>query len=75
MGLLLFWLFFGALIGLWAANAKGLSAAGGIIGGMFLGLLSPLIFLVESKRRRCPQCQEWVSKKANRCPHCQSDIA
>ncbi len=64
------WLIFGALIGAIAANTKGFSMAGGVIGGILLGLFSPLLFLVSGTKkaepaaaatRKCPYCAETVS--------------
>jgi hypothetical protein len=71
----LFWVLFGALIGAAAAQRRGFGTAGGVIGGMLLGPLAVLMFFASSNRKRCPQCQEWVSKKAKVCPHCRSEIS
>lgn len=70
-----FWLFcslFGALIGLSAAQRRGFGKAGGVIGGILLGPFSPLMYLVSSSRRRCPECAEWIEQAARVCPHCQA---
>ena len=70
----LFWILFGALIGISAAQRKGFGVASGVIGGMLLGPFSVLMYFVSSNRRKCPQCMEWVMKEAKICPHCKSDI-
>jgi hypothetical protein len=70
----LVWPLFGALIGISASRRKGFSTAGGIIGGLLLGLLSPLMFLVSAERRKCPGCDEWISRKASICPKCRTTI-
>jgi len=41
----LFWALFGALIGIAAAQRKGFSMVGGIIGGLLLGPLAIFMFL------------------------------
>ena len=47
---MIFWLLFGAVIGLWAANKRGFNMAVGAIVGALLGILSPLLFLVTTAR-------------------------
>jgi hypothetical protein len=69
------WLGFGAVVGSIAARRRGFSLALGLIGGLLLGLLSPLLFLVPGKRQKCPHCAEWVKIEAKVCPHCQRQIA
>jgi len=73
--LLLFWPALGALIGVAAAQRRGFSVVGGAIGGMLLGLLSPLLFLVSPTQKKCPSCDRWVSLAAKACPHCTREIA
>jgi hypothetical protein len=68
------WVLFGALIGVSAAQRRGLSTAAGIIGGMILGPLAVLMYLVSGDRMRCPACAEWINKAAKICPHCKSDL-
>lgn len=70
----IFWALFGALVGVSAAHHKGFSVAGGIIGGILLGVLSPLMFFASGHRKRCPQCAEWIERKAKLCPHCRADL-
>jgi len=69
------WLGIGAVVGFIAARHKGFSLAVGLVGGLVLGLLSPLLFLVPGKRRKCPHCAEWIKMEATVCPHCQREIA
>jgi phosphotransferase system glucose/maltose/N-acetylglucosamine-specific IIC component len=73
--MLLFWVLFGALIGVSAAQRRGFSVAGGIIGGLLLGPLSFLMYFASGDRRKCPQCAEWIKKEAKLCPHCKTDFA
>ena len=67
------WMLFGALVGLSAANRKGFSPAAGVIGGLLLGIFSPLMYLVSPERKKCRYCAEWIKKEASICPHCQKD--
>ncbi len=73
--IIIFWALFGALIGVAAAQRRGFSTAGGIIGGLLLGPLAILMFFASGHRKKCPQCAEWVQKKAKLCPHCKSDLS
>lgn len=76
----LFWAGLGALIGVAAAQRKGWSVAGGLVGGALLGPLAFLLFFVsgvsssDAQRRKCPNRDEWISRKAKVCPHCQRDV-
>ena len=77
--LTLFWIVLGALIGVAAAQRKGFSVVGGIIGGMLLGPLAVLMFAVSGvggkpTTRKCPHCAEWVQAAAKVCKHCHRDI-
>lgn len=76
----LFWPLLGALIGIAAAQSRGFSVAGGILGGILLGPLAVLMFCVSGVsrgdvRRKCPYCAEWIKREAIVCPHCQRDVA
>lgn len=71
----IYWILFGALIGISAAKRRGFDRASGAIGGMLLGPLAVLMFFASGDRRKCPQCAEWIQKQANICPHCKSDVA
>lgn len=73
--MIIFWVLFGALIGVSAAQRRGFGVAGGIIGGMLLGPLAFLMFFASGNRRRCPQCAEWMQRAAKLCPHCKSEVA
>lgn len=73
------WALFGALIGVAAAQRKGFSVAGGIIGGLLLGPLAFLLFLVtgvatHNENRKCPHCAEFVKSDAKICKHCHRDL-
>lgn len=75
----LFWALLGALIGIAAAQRKGFSVAGGVIGGLLLGPLAVLLFFVSGvtrgdQQRKCPHCAEWVKPEAKVCKHCHRDL-
>jgi uncharacterized membrane protein YeaQ/YmgE (transglycosylase-associated protein family) len=78
--MLLFWLLLGALIGAYAAQKKGFSTVGGVIGGMLLGPLAFLMFFMtgifssKEQQRKCPFCAEWVKPEAVVCKHCSRDL-
>lgn len=77
MGIL--WLVIGALIGVYAAQKKGFSTAGGLIGGALLGPLAILMFFVSgvssrNESRKCPFCAEFVKAEATVCKHCHKDL-
>jgi hypothetical protein len=79
MMLTLFWLVLGALIGAAAAQRKGFSTLGGVIGGSLLGPLAILMFAVSGvssgdRARKCPHCAEWVKAEAKVCKHCRGDL-
>lgn len=71
----LLWPLLGALIGASAANARGFSVAGGVIGGALLGIASPLLYMVSENRVKCAACCEWISKEAKICHKCRSEVA
>lgn len=76
----LFWFVIGALIGAYAAQRKGFSIIGGVLGGALLGPLAILMFAVSSvssgdKQKKCPACAEWVKREAKVCKHCGKEIA
>ena len=73
MILLLFFSLLGAIIGIAAAQKRGLHIAAGIIGGLLLGPLAVLMFLI-TPERKCPFCAETIKKEAKVCPHCQRDL-
>jgi hypothetical protein len=73
------WCVCGALIGFAASQARGYSAAAGLLGGLLLGPLAVLMFAVSTVTRagrnvKCPHCAEWVKPEAKVCKHCQRDI-
>lgn len=73
------WLVFGAVIGYMAAQKKGWNPAMGILGGVLLGILSPLLFCVSSvagkaDQIKCPNCAEWVKAEARVCRYCQREL-
>lgn len=71
---MLIWAVLGALIGVAAASTKGFSIAGGVIGGILLGPLAILMFLVSGSGRKCPFCAEYVKNEATVCKHCGKDL-
>lgn len=72
--MIIFWILFGALIGVSAAQRRGFGTASGVLAGMLLGPLAVLMYFASGDRMKCPQCAEWINKKARICPHCKSDL-
>lgn len=78
--MLLFWPLIGALIGVYAAQKKGFSTVGGVIGGLLLGPLAFLLFFVSGlvssneQQRKCSFCAEWIKPEARLCKHCGKDV-
>src|SRR5829696_7698950 len=76
----LFWMLLGAAIGAYAAQKKGFSTVGGVIGGLLLGPLAFLLFFVNGivsaneQQRKCPYCAEWIRPEAKVCKHCHKDV-
>ena len=76
----LFWVLFGALVGGYAAQSKGLSTVGGTLGGALLGPLAFLVFFVSGigsaneQQKKCPFCAEWVRREAYICKHCRGEL-
>lgn len=74
------WMILGALIGVAAAQRKGFSVAGGILGGLLLGPLAFLMYFVsgidksDANRKKCRHCAEWVKGDATICKHCKSPL-
>jgi len=74
------WMLLGALIGVAAAQRKGFSVVGGVLGGLLLGPLAFLMFFVsgidksDANRKKCPHCAEWVKGEATICKHCQQPL-
>jgi len=78
--MILFWALIGALIGVAAAQKKGFSMVGGVLGGLLLGPLAFLMFFITGvssgeANKKCPYCAEWVKKEAMVCKHCTRDIS
>lgn len=64
----------GMAVGLIAAKVKRWNPLVGLIGGLLLAILSPLMFLCKANRT-CPQCAEAVKEKALVCRHCGFKLA
>jgi hypothetical protein len=74
------WSLFGALIGIAAAQRRGFSMIGGVIGGLLLGPLAFLMFFVSGvsssdKNRKCPYCAEFIKAEATVCKHCHQTLS
>jgi hypothetical protein len=71
----IFWMLFGALIGVSAAGRRGFGVVSGVIAGILLGPLAVLMYFVSGDRIKCAQCAEWIKKDAKICPHCKTGTA
>ena len=62
----------GALVGFGASQSRGFSPVVGVIAGLVLGGLSPLLFLLGKPQgaKLCPHCAERVKAAARVCRHC-----
>lgn len=67
----LFWPVLGVLIGLDASRKRGFPQWQGVIGGILLGLLSPLMYAMSDRSsKRCAFCKSVIDKTATVCPRC-----
>lgn len=73
----LVWIAIGCMIGAMAAERRGISMPVAIIAGGLLGILSPLLFVVQppTPKRRCPKCAENVRSDAVVCRYCRSELS
>lgn len=76
------WVLFGAVIGSIAGVKRGFSPVVGLAVGAFLGIFSPLLFVVSGltkagdlNTKTCPHCAERVKAAAKVCKHCGRDLA
>lgn len=79
MVIAIMWLAFGALVGVAAAQKRGFSITAGVLGGILLGLLAPLMFFVSGvspsdRVQKCPHCAEFIKAEALVCKHCGRDV-
>jgi len=78
--LFLSWALLGAVLGFAAAQRKGFSVVGGVLGGLLLGPLAFLMFFVsgiskaDAHNKKCPHCAEWIKGEATICKHCQQPV-
>jgi hypothetical protein len=75
------WAILGALIGVAAAQKRGFSVVGGVLGGLMLGPLAFLLFFVsgvtsaDASNKKCLACAEWIKGEATVCKHCHTAVA
>jgi hypothetical protein len=77
--MLIAWALLGALIGVTAAQRRGFSVVGGVLGGLLLGPLAFLMFFVSGvsasdQNRKCPFCAEFIKVEAMVCKHCGREL-
>jgi len=58
---IIIWILCG-FIGMAIGIKKGYHPVTALLGGLLLGILSPLMLLVTSKVKKCPECGESVKK-------------
>lgn len=73
------WMLLGALIGVAAAQKRGVSMVSGVIGGLLLGPLAFLMYFVSGvskgdQNKKCPYCAEFVKAEAAICKHCRKEL-
>lgn len=67
------WLLCG-LIGTTIGIKKGYHPIISLLGGLILGIFSPLMIFITSKVKKCPQCGESVKKEALVCRFCKYEF-
>ena len=88
MAIILFWLVFSVLVGVWASN-RGRSGLGyGLLSLLISPLITFLVLLVigpsretmesdaiaAGEMRKCPRCAELVKAEAKLCRYCHSEL-
>ena len=74
------WAILGALIGYLAAQKRGFSTVGGVLGGLLLGPLAFLMFFMsgivskDERGKKCAFCAEWIKADAIICKHCGQKV-
>ena len=64
------WIVFGMIIGGVASEIRKFPLWQGILGGAFFGILSPLMFLISSTKKKCKYCMSQIPKEATVCSKC-----
>ena len=80
MEVFLLWLAFAVVVGVLASSRGRFGFGWFLLSAMFTPII-PLILVLalppagpNSKQRKCPECQEIISREATKCKHCHAHL-